>query len=203
MPVSEALVALQEDAFAPLQIELRKFSRIQPTGEVNCPGYEAIGKLLQVRTVKEVLAEVGRGESFGLGYLVGVPAYIYLNFFAFDDEGYSLLLTFDSSLLHYTDDDNQAGDVLERILSRIVKTLEIDVCGYNSSDRYFGDFDSLSVAEIVDGVRSGELLQMQRPFYYAIKSDYISTKELRLITSHTAATYKLYGSHHVLSAWLR
>ena len=74
MPVSEALVALQEDAFAPLQIELRKFSRIQPTGEVNCPGYEAIGKLLQVRTVKEVLAEVGRGESFGLGYLVGVPA---------------------------------------------------------------------------------------------------------------------------------
>ena len=203
LPIAEALSALRDDAFDPLQIELRKFSRIQPTGEAEFPGYDAIGKLLKVRTVKEVLDEVGRGESFGLGYLVGVPAYIYLNFFEFDEQGYSMLLTFDSSLLSYSDDANEPGELLERILSRIAGALDIDVCGYNSTDRYIGEFDSLSVTEIVSGVRSGELLKVQPPFYYAIKGSHISTKEVRSATTGTAATYKRQGSLHVLSAWSR
>jgi hypothetical protein len=65
------------------------------------------------------------------------------------------------------------------------------------------EFDALDVAEIVDGVRSGALLKMQPPFYYAIKSSHISTREVRKIVSGTAVTYKLRGAHHVLSAWPR
>lgn len=204
VPIAEALAALRDNAFDPLKIELRKFSRIQPTYEPEFPGYDAIGKLLKLRTVEAVLAEVGHKESFGLGYLVGVPAYIYLNFFEFNDDGtYSLLLTFDSSLLHYTDDENDAGDVLERILSRIVETLEIDVCGYNSSDRYAGEFDSLTINEIVDGIRSGDLLEKQPPFYYAIRTDYISTQAILSVSSPTAAKYKLRGAYHFLCGWIR
>ena len=48
LPIAEALSALRDHAFDPLQIELRKFSRIQPTGEAEFPGYDAIGKLLKV-----------------------------------------------------------------------------------------------------------------------------------------------------------
>ncbi len=203
MPIADALATLQEDAFDPMRIELRKFARIQPTGEENFPGYDAIGRPLNLRTVKAVLDEVGRGESFGLGYLVGVPAYIYLNFFEFDDTGYSVLLTFDSSVLYFHDDQNDQGDLLERILSRIAVALDVDVCGYNSSDRYFGEFDALTVAEIVDGMRSGELLGLQPPFYYAIKADHISTKDARAAASGTVAQYKLFGKHHVLCAWPR
>ena len=66
-----------------------------------------------------------------------------------------------------------------------------------------GEWDALDVAEIVDGVRSGELLKVQPPFYYAIKSSLISTREVRSAVSGTAAKYKLQGAHHVLSAWPR
>jgi hypothetical protein len=201
MPIAEALVALRDEAFEPLQIELREFSRIQPTGEAALPGYDAVGKLLEMQTVGEVLAEVGRGESFALVYFVGVPAYIYLNFFEFHEDRYSFLLTFDSSILYFEDDQNEPGDVLERILTKIVEALDIDVCGYNSGDRYFGEFDALTVAEILDGLRSRSLLERQPPYYYAIKTSHISAKELRLITSGTSATYKLHGSHHILSCW--
>ena len=203
LPITEALAALH-DAFEPLQIQLRKYSRIEPTGDSGLPGYDAVGKLMQVRTVREVLGEVGRGQSFGLAYLVGIPAYIYLNFFDFDQTGvYSLVLTFDSSLLYHTDDDNEAGDLVERILSMIVTTLEVDVCGYNSSDRYWGDFDSLASAEINDGVRSGQLLNMKPPFYYAIRVDHLTTREVVSASSGTAARYKLRATHHTLSAWPR
>jgi hypothetical protein len=81
--------------------------------------------------------------------------------------------------------------------------LDLDVCGYNSSDRYAGDFDSLTVAEIVEGLRSRELLEMQPPFYYAIKAGHIPTQEARSVASGTAAKYKSLGTHHVFSAWLR
>lgn len=202
-PIADALAALQEDAFDPMGIELRKLSRIQPTGDASYPGYEAIGRLLSPRTVKEVLDEVGRGESFGLGYLVGVPAYIYLNFFEFDATGYSVLLTFDSSVLYYHDDENDKGQLLERILTRISVALDVDVCGYNSTDRYFGEFDALTVAEIVDGVRSGELLELPPPFFYAIKADHLKTKDVRAAASRTIAEHKLVGTHHVLCAWPR
>jgi hypothetical protein len=203
LPIAQALALLRDEAFESLQIELRDFSRIQPTGEAAFPGYDAVGKLLKVRTVAEVLNEVGRGESFGLGYLVGIPAYVYLNFFEFDEESYSMLLTFDSSVLYFKNDENEPGELLERILTSIVAALDIDVCGYNSSNRYVGEFDALDVAEIVDGVRSGALLKVQPPFYYAIKTSHIATRDVRAVVSGTAATYKLRGGHHVVSAWLR
>jgi hypothetical protein len=111
-----------------------------------------------------------------------------------------MLLTFDSSVLYFKDDDNEPGELLERILSAIVTALDIDVCGYNSSDRYAREFDALDVAEIVDGVRSGALLKVQPPFYYALKANHISPSEARSIVSGTAATYKLRSAHHVLSA---
>lgn len=201
MPIPEALTALREYAFDPLQIQLRNFSRIQPTGDPDLPGYDAVGKLFKFTSERQVLDEVGRGDSFAVVYLVGVPAYIYLNFFDYRDDSYALLLDFDSSLLYYTDDYNAKGDVLERILSKIVKSLEIDVCGYNTGDRYFCEWDSLYVDEIVDGVRSGELLKRDPPFYYAIKSNLITTQEARSAASGTAAKYKLTGTHHILCAW--
>ena len=202
-PIAQALAVLRDDAFEPLRIELRKFSRIQPTGEAAFPGYDAVGKLLKVRTVEDVLNEVGRGESFGLAYLVGIPAYVYLNFFELEleDESYSMLLTFDSSVLYFKDDHNEPGELLERILSAIVTALDIEVCGYNASNRYARHFDALDVAEIVDGVRSGALLEARPPFYYAIKTRYLATREVRSIVSGTGATYKQRRGHHVLSAW--
>lgn len=203
IPIADALARLQEHAFDPLQIELRKFARIEPTGEVEFPGYDAVGKPLNLRTVKAVLDEVGRGESFGLGYLVGVPAYIYLNFFEFEGSTYSVLLTFDSTVLFFSDEDNAKGQLLERILSRVSAALDVDVCGYNSSNRYIGEFDALTVAEIVDGVKSGELLAIEPPFFYAIKADHISTKAILAVVPGTNAQYKLVGAHHVLSAWPR
>lgn len=204
MPITEALVALHDKAFGPLQIQLREYSRIEPTGDPDFPGYDVVGKLLRVRTVHDVLDEVGRGQSFALVYLMEMPAYIYLNFFDFEEDGsYSLLLTFDSSVLYHTDDDNEAGVVLGRILLMIVTALEVDVCGYNASDRYFGEFDSLTIAEIADGIRSGQLLDMEPPFYYAIRLDHLTTSEALSASSGTAAEYKLSGTHHVLYAWLR
>jgi hypothetical protein len=200
-PIAETLTALQNHVFDPLQIKLRKFSRIQPTNEKEFPGYDAVGKLLKVQTVAEVLDEVGRGESFGLEYLVGVPAYLYLNFFDFTDDGYSMLLNFDSSLLYFNDAANDAGDVLERILSAIVAELDLDACGYNSSDRYEGEFNALTTGEIVAGLRSGELLQMQPPFYYALKTAHLSRKEARALASTSTARYKHPGAHHILCAW--
>ncbi len=41
-----------------------------------------------------------------------MPAYIYLSFFEFDDQAYSLLLTFEPSQLLHTDEDNEPGGVL-------------------------------------------------------------------------------------------
>lgn len=201
MPIADALEALRDDAFDPLQIELRKFQRIQPTGEVEFPGYDGVGKLLKVTTVKQVLDEVGRGESFGLGYLVGVPAYVYLNFFEFDAKTYSLQLTFDSSVLFFHDDENEPGQLLERVLSRICVALDLDVAGYNSTNRYIGEYDALTIDEIVAGVKSKELLTVQPPFFYAIKADHLATKEVLAAVANTPAKYKLLGSHHVLSAW--
>lgn len=201
MPIAAALSTLRENAFDPLQIQLRKFARIQPTGEPAFPGYDTVGRPLNVTQESQVLDEIEPGDSFALGYLVGVPAYIYLNFLDFQDDTYSLLLNFDSSLLFYQDDNNAKGAVLERILSNIVKAVDIDVCGYNSSNRYLGEWDSLSVDEIVGGVRSGELLKLNPPFYYAIKSNLLSVQEARSVTSGTAAHYKLFGQHHILGAW--
>ncbi|MBL8678109.1 MAG: hypothetical protein JNK05_03045 [Myxococcales bacterium] len=203
IPIADALAQLQEEAFDPLRIELRKFARIQPTGEDEFPGYDVIGRPLDLRSIEAVLDEVGRGESFGLGYLVGVPAYIYLNFFDFDDAGYSALLTFDSSVLYFRDDKSAQGQLLERILSRTCDALDVDVCGYNSSDRYIGEFDALAVAEIVDGVRSGELLRMEQPFFYAIKADHLTTESILSAIPHTLAKHKRLGRYHVLSAWPR
>lgn len=201
MPVSAALPALREHVFNPLQIQLRKFARIQPTGEPEFPGYDTIGKPLNVALESQILDEVRPGDSFAVGYLVGIPAYIYLNFFDFQDDAYSLLLNFDSSLLYYSDDANAKGEVLERILSNVVKVLGIEVCGYNASDRYLGEWDSLSVDEIVTGVRSGELLNRTPPFYYAIQSDLMTVQEARASASGTAAQYKLFGKHHLFCAW--
>lgn len=201
MPISAALHALRESAFDPLQIQLRKFSRIQPTGEPAFPGYDTVGRPSNLTQESQVLDELGPGDSFAVGYLAGVPAYIYLNFFDFQDDSYSLLLNFDSSLLYYSDDNNAKGEVLARILSNIVKTLDIDVCGYNSGNRYLGEWDSLSVEEIIAGVRSGELLKRNTPFYYAVKSTLLTVQEARSAASGTAAKYKLFGQHHILRAW--
>ncbi len=202
MPIADALVALRDRAFEPLEIELRRFSRIQPTGEVNFPGYDAVGKLMKLTTVKEVLDEAGRGESFGLVYLVGVPAQVYLNFFEFDEHGYSFQMTFDSSILFFRNDANESGALLERILTRICVALDSDVCGYNTTTRFWGEYNALTVDEIVDGVRSRELLNVRLPYFYAIKTSHISTKELMSAVSGTPAKYKMFGKHHILSAWL-
>lgn len=203
VPISDALSRLKSDAFDPMRIELRKFARIQPTGEDEFPGYDVIGRPLDLRSIEAVLDEVGRGESFGLGYLVGVPAYIYLNFFDFDDAGYSALLTFDASVLYFRDDKSAQGQLLERILSRTCDALDVDVCGYNSTDRYRGEFDALAVAEIVDGLRSGELLRIEPPFFYAIKADHIATQSVLSAIPRTLAKPKRLGRYHVLSAWPR
>ena len=200
LPIAEALEAL-DAALSTLQIELRQFSRIEPTGEVDFPGYDAVGKLHKVRTVREVLDEVGRGESFAVVYLVGTPAYIYLNFFEFKDGEYTLLLDFDSSLLFYEDDENSKGQVLERVLAIVASALEAEVCGYNAGDRFFKDYDAITPQEILDGLRSGELLGAE-PFFYALDVNLMKSKEVLALSSSTAAQYKLVrGTHHVLCAW--
>lgn len=203
VPISDALSRLKSEAFDPLRIELRKFARIQPTGEAEFPGYDVIGRPLDLRTVEAVLDEVGRGESFGLGYLVGVPGYVYLNFFDFDDAGYSALLTFDSSVLYFRDGKGAQGQLLERILARTCDALDVDECGYNGTDRYRGEFDALAVAEIIDGLRSGELLRTEPPFFYAIKADHHTTQAVLRSIPHTLAKHKRLGRYHVLSAWPR
>jgi len=97
-----------------LKIELRRASRIEPTGEPAFPGYEA----------------GARGRRTPIRFCSRL-----------------------TPVLTCSDGNHPNGEVLERILSRITTCVGIEVCSYNSTNRYFCGFNSLTIDEIVNGVR--------------------------------------------------
>jgi hypothetical protein len=177
---AETYERLLEEFFRPLGLEedSSQFTRLHPTNDPFYVGFAPDDEYVDCGTFDDLIELVKRHTLFGTVHLVPyIPGYIYPEVYSVDENEFSLTMAIDSSLVYWEDDRYERGQWFKMMLTTLTASLRSQVCGYGTG--YPAEFRSLSPAEIVALLRSGDLLNTAYPSYHAISVDLISTGEVR------------------------
>ncbi|MCX4240156.1 hypothetical protein [Paraliomyxa miuraensis] len=214
----EAVERVENEVCPQWHCRLDRALFLRPSSDPYDGGITTDGELEPCTSV-EAVAELARtGKPLGLAYIAyPTRANFYLEFFDISEDGYSLAASIESSILYHKDDEYESCRWFEGWLISLVVALRPSVCAYGNTEIIDPNMEfskvleglrrvrykALDPAQILERLRTGDLLELPDPVFHAISIDLIETPEIRtLMKTRPQAPgleYKVAPGYHVLS----
>ncbi|MCX4240155.1 hypothetical protein [Paraliomyxa miuraensis] len=201
--VLDAVERIEDAVCVPWHCRLQESALLRPSYDAFDGGLELDGELEPCESMRAVAQVAKAGKPFALVYLsYDTRANFVVYFFDVAEDGFRATVSVESSYVWFRNDEYSPGRWFEGFLISLVSAFGADVCGYGRDDAYGLKHESIEVADILERLRTGDLLELPNPIFHAISVELIERSEIvSLMRSRPCSPrleYKVAPGYHVL-----
>jgi hypothetical protein len=203
---ADALARFDEHVLPTCGLEYSGFAALRPDDDPYTEGLDLAGDIVPCRSRIEALSLARGWNEWGVSFLSReVPGNVDLYFFGIQKGSFGALVSLESSMPGFKNDEYARGEWLVRLLSAVVATLGCEVCGYGRDNAYETGYDSLEPTTVLARLRAGDFFVMGPPQFHAIAVGLVSPEEMAtLLEQYPRGPFLKYGitttGYHLLRA---